>query len=319
MRVLFFGTAAFAVPSLERLVAHRSTVVLCVTQPDRPRGRGLIAGPSPVKQAALRLRLPLSQPEHPRAELFQALHPDIGVAIAYGELLTPEVLGVSSHGMFGVHPSLLPAYRGAAPIAWALLNGETTTGVTVFRMNEWMDAGEIVTQRRVEILPGENAEALTGRLADLGAEELMRALEAVEAGQARLTPQDPAQATLASKLTKAHGRIDWRRPAEAIDRQVRALIPWPGAVSTWRGQALKILKASVGTEHRGQGVEPGTVVHVAAEALVVATGHGVLRIEVVQLAGRRRMSVQEFLAGHPMRVGNKFETGDRRQGTGETA
>ncbi len=308
MRVLFFGTSAFAVPSLERVAGAGHTVVLCVTQPDRPQGRGLGLEPSPVKQTALRLQLPLAQPERLEADAFRSLQPDVGVVVAYGNLIRRELLALPVHGMLGVHPSLLPKYRGAAPVAWALLNGESQTGVTIFRLNERLDAGELLRSHRVSIEPGEDAEALTNRLARLGAEELVRGLEQISEGRAAWTPQDEAQASLAPKLTKAQGRIEWSQPAEAIERLVRATIPWPGASAEWSGEPVKVWRAvAQGPEGTtAAGARPGTVAHVSPEAIGVATGTGLLELLEVQPAGRRRMTGKEFLAGHPVRVGDRF-------------
>lgn len=305
MQVIFFGTAAFAVPSLEQLVTHGHTVEMCVTQPDRPQGRGLRREPSPVKRAALQLGLPLSQPERLHGGLFEGLHPDIGVVIAYGTLIRPDLLALPAHGMLGVHPSLLPAYRGAAPVAWALLNGETTTGVTIFRLSERLDAGDILSRQTVTIEAEEDAEALTHRLAACGAVGLIRSLEAVAAGRARFEPQDESQATFAPRLTKAQGRIDWQAPAERIVRLVRATVPWPGATTIWGGQPIRIWRASVG-QLKAEGALPGTVVQVAPEAIAVAAGEGVVVIHELQPAGRRRMIAREFLAGHHVSVGERF-------------
>ena len=302
---MVFGTAAFAVPALEQLVAGRHTVVRCVTQPDRPQGRGLLREPSPVKQAALRLGLPLEQPERPEAALFEGLPSDIGVVVAYGQLIRRDLLALPPHGMLGVHPSLLPKYRGAAPVAWALLHGETATGVTIFRLNERLDAGDLVLQRRVAIEPHEDAQALTGRLAQAGAQALVEALAAIAEGRARFEPQDESQASLAPKLTKAQGRIDWEAPADAIERLVRATIPWPGASTTWRDIPLKVWRAAVGAEEPRQ-APPGTVVRSGQGVVGVATGRGTLELLEVQPADRRRMGVAEFLAGHPGEVGERF-------------
>ena len=305
MRVIFFGTSAFAVPSLEALHAHGHAVVMCVTQPDRPRGRGLALEPSPVKRAALRLETPLSQPEHLNAGLFGALHPDVGVVAAYGELIRRDVLALPMHGMLGVHPALLPAYRGAAPVAWAILNGETTTGVTIFKLNERLDAGSILIRQPVAIEPDEPADALTERLARHGASALLVALEALAAGRATCELQDESQATFAPKLTKVQGQVDWRAPADAIARLVRAMSPWPGATTTYGGKPLKLWKASLEVA-APQGLAPGTVVHIGADGMTVAAGQGAVVIREVQPPGRRRMSVKEFLAGHPVSVGDKF-------------
>jgi len=307
MRVIFFGTSEFAVPSLEALAAAASeqTVVMCVTQPDRPRGRGLDVEPSPVKRAAARLGLPLMQPTRLAAALFQTLSPEVGVVAAYGQLIPQEVLALPTQGMLGVHPSLLPKYRGAAPVAWAILNGESTTGVSIFTLNERLDAGELLLQETVPVHPGEDAQGLTNRLARRGAEALLRTLELMATGLARSQAQDESQASYAPKLTKAQGEIDWQKPAEFIERLVRATVPWPGAATAWRGGSLKIVSAGLG-EHRAQETVPGTVVDVTADSLAVATGQGTLIVREVQPAGKRRMSVREFLAGHPIKAGEQF-------------
>src|SRR3989338_2223292 len=244
MRVVFFGTAEFAVPSLERLARSSHEVVLCVTRPDRPQGRGLRHEPSPARRAAQRLGLPLAQPERLDARVCEGRAAEVGALAAHGRLVTRDVLDAFPRGMVGVHPSLLPKYRGAAPVAWALLNGETRAGVTIFRMNERLDAGELILQEPVAIEPQEDAAALTARLALLGAETLVRALDALAGGRARLSPQDDSQATCAPKLTKEQGRIDWGQPAEAIARLVRAMTPWPGAATAWNGEPLKVWRAS---------------------------------------------------------------------------
>ena len=307
MRVIFFGTSEFAVPSLEHLAASGHHIIMCVTQPDRPQGRGLARESSAVKRAARHLALPLLQPERLQVRLFEDLHPEVGVVAAYGQLIRRELLELPSRGMVGVHPSLLPKYRGAAPVAWALLKGETTTGVTIFRLSERVDAGEVISQRRVAVEPGEDADALTRRLAQLGAQELVSALEAMSAGRATFTPQDESTASLAPKLTKAQGRIDWRKPAAAIERLVRAVVPWPGATTDWRGAPLKVWRATLRTEEASSPhPAPGTVVQLTPDALSVATGQGILDLREVQPAGRRRMSVNAFLAGHPVHVGERF-------------
>jgi len=305
MHVIFFGTSAFAVPSLTTLIEQGHDVAWCITQPDRPSGRGLIQEPSPVKHEALRLRLPLVQPERLEAGLIEQLSSaDIGVVAAYGQIIPRELLTVMRHGMLGVHPSFLPAYRGAAPVAWAILNGETATGMTIFRLNDRLDAGDLLVAKRVPIEPQETTETLTDRLAHLGAEALVEALEQIAAGHATFTPQDESKATFAPKLTKAQGRIDWAQPAEAIARLVRAAIPWPGATTQWQGRSLEICAANALNEPSRAG--PGVVVRVTGDAVAVATGKGCLAVTEIQLAGRRRMRVREFLAGHPMRVGERL-------------
>jgi len=316
MRIIFFGTSEFAVPSLERLAGSGHAVVMCVTQPDRPQGRGLRREPSPVKRAAQALALPLSQPERLRAEFFAALRPEVGVVVAYGQLIRRDLLELPARGMLGVHPSLLPKYRGAAPIAWTLLGGERATGVTIFRLNERLDAGDVVVQEAVPIEPFERSDALSRRLAERGAAALLHALEMIDAGRAAFTPQDEAQASLAPKLTKAQGRIDWREPAEAIERLVRATFPWPGAAASWRGKALKILSAVAGLPAAPAAqagapstspASPGTVIEISSDTLTVAAGVGTLVVTEVQPQGRRPMTTRAFLAGHPITVGDRFD------------
>ena len=311
--MIFFGTSAFAVPTLEQVAASAHPVVLCVTQPDRPQGRGLEVAASPVKHAALQLNLPLAQPVRVDVEPLTSFQPDVGVVAAYGQLIPRSLLELPKHGMLGVHPSLLPKYRGAAPVAWAIRNGESVTGVTIFRLNEQLDAGAMLLQQAVPIDPTEDAEQLTGRLAHFGATLLVRALDLLAAGRPTWTPQDAAQATLAPKFTKGDGQIDWRQSAETITRLVRATVPWPGATTHWQGSPLKIWNA-LPVPSVPATVVAGTVVRVDATAIAVAAGQGVVEIREVQPPGRRRMSVKEFLAGHPVRAGERFGN-DTQQAT----
>ena len=307
MRAVFFGTSAFAVPSLERLAASRHTVLACVTQPDRPQGRGLAREPSPVKQAALRLGLRLEQPERLDAAQLAPLAPDVGVVAAYGNMIRPALLALPARGMLGVHPSLLPKYRGAAPVTWAILNGETQIGVTIFRLNERLDAGAILRRQAVAIGPAEHAGLLLERLAELGADELLSALDAIEEGRETAVPQEEAQATFAPKLTKAHGRIDWRAPADVIGRLVRATVPWPGATTEWQGKPLRVWAASAHAAGSRASAPAGTAVAVGDGIITVSAGQGTaVDLLEVQPSGRRRMSVREFLAGHPVRIGDRF-------------
>ncbi len=305
MRVLFLGTSPFAIPMLERLVVGGHQVLCCVTQPDRPQGRGLTVLPSPVKETAKRLGIPVEEPRnlHHVVERFQQLTPQVGVVIAYGRLIPPPLLLLPRYGMLGVHPSLLPKYRGASPVAWAILNGDQTTGVSVFRLNERLDAGEIACQQSVAIQPRDTTEQLSARLAMLGADLLLATLQNLEQDQASFHPQDERQASVAPKLTKAHGRIDWHAHAVAIDRLVRAAAPWPGAYTDWRGQLLKLWVTSYDHTPHARSGRAGEVVSIAAEGIAIATGAGTLIIHELQLAGRRRMTAKEFVAGHPIQVG----------------
>ncbi len=305
MRIIFFGTSGFAVPSLKALAAKGHAVVRCVTQPDRPQGRGLGLEPSPVKQAALALRLPLTQPDRLTAAHLEGVSADAGVLASYGALIRTDVLKLTPHGVLGVHPSVLPKYRGAAPVPWALLNGETETGVSIYRLVEAMDAGPVFRRRRVAVEPDETADHLLDRLAVIGAEELVLTLSDLEAGRATASPQDDAHATFAPKLTKAHGRIAWDATAERIVRQVRALTPWPGAWTGWDGGVLKIWSAAAAGN--AADAEPGMIVRASADSIDVATGEGIVAIKELQAAGRRRMPSGEFLAGRRLKVGDRFD------------
>lgn len=305
MRVLLCGTSEFAVPTLQRLVMSGQYELLCVTQPDRPQGRGRLKRPSPVKVEALARQVPVEEPEELGASLarFRAFQPDVGLAIAYGRLLPAQMLGLPPRGCFGLHPSLLPKYRGASPIAWALLNGERTTGVTVFRLTERMDAGEIALQQSMAIESSDTTERLSERLADTGATLVLEALEQLQRQTLRVQPQREADASYAPKLTKADGRIEWDAPAAAIERLVRAMTPWPTAYTSWRQQQLTIWSARVESRPDQAAQRPGQIIAVSAEGIVVAAGEGALAIRELQVAGRRRMRVQEFLAGHDLRAG----------------
>ena len=312
MRVAVFGTSAFAVSILDALASSsRHTVVLCVTQPDTPRGRGQLVEPPPVKQAAQRLKIPVAQPARLEPAVLAAAQPEIGVVAAYGRLISRSVLDAPPRGMIGVHPSLLPKYRGAAPIAWAILNGEAETGVTIYQLTEELDAGAILEQERTAVAPDEDAVKLGERLARLGAAAALRALDAIERGQARPVPQDAQQATSAPKLTKAQGQIDWQAPADVIARLVRATQPWPGASTALGPLPLKVCAARVSAEAVPAGMAPGMIVETRS-ALRVGTGRGALEILELQPAGKRRMRAQEFLAGHRVEPGRQFSPSARK-------
>ena len=307
MQILFFGTSAFAVPSLDRLVAAGYRPLVCMTTPDRPQGRGLKPLPSPIKRAALQHGLPVEEPADLSAvaAVYRDSPPDVGVVVSYGRLLPGELLRTPRQGMLGLHPSLLPKYRGANPIAWPILHGERVTGVTIFRLNERMDAGDIACQEDVAIQPRETTDTLSTRLAQRGAALLLEVLQHLEQGTVTFHPQDERLATFTEKFTKAQGRIAWDAGATAIDRLVRATTPWPGAYTTWHGEWLKIWEAEPAGETRGAS-RPGEVVQASAEGVGVAAGNGHLRILGVQPAGKRRMTAAEFLAGHSLHVGEMF-------------
>ncbi len=303
LRVIFLGTPRFALPSLEA-VAAAATLVAVVTQPDRPSGRGRIMTPSPVGVAARALGVRLLQPERLRdpavvAEL-AALRPDLLVTVAYGRLIPRAVLTLPPHGGINLHPSLLPAYRGASPIQRAIADGATMTGVTVMYLADELDAGDIILQREVAIGAEEAAGELEGRLAEEGAMLLVEAIRLVARGQAPRRAQDPARATYAGKIAKADGELKWERPARELVNVVRAMNPWPCAYTRWREGMLRIWRART-VDGRGL---PGQVVAANDDGITVAAGDGAVVLMEVQPEGGRRMSVGDFLRGHRLRPGD---------------
>ncbi len=301
------GTPDFAVPVLEALAdAHQ--VVGVITQPDRPAGRGRRLAPSPVKQVALERGLPLSQPQSLRtpeslAQLV-AWRAEVIVVAAFGQILRRDVLDLPAHGCLNVHASLLPRWRGAVPVAAAILAGDEVTGVTIMRMDAGLDTGPILAQREERLQPDDTRATLEGRLARLGAALLVETLAAYLAGDLVPRPQPEESVTYAGQLRKEDGRLDWSRPAVELDRRVRAFTPWPGAFTTWRGRRFKVLRAVPLPAWRGD-VPPGMVVALA-DGVVVATGEGALRLEEVQLAGKRPMDIEAFLRGQIGFVGGRL-------------
>jgi len=308
MRVVFMGTPEFALPTLKGLYEGGYRLVGVFTRPDKPAGRGRQPTPSPVKELALRLGLPVYQPatlRRPAAvELLRSLKPDVVVVAAYGLLLPREVLEVPPHGCLNVHPSLLPRWRGPSPIPFAILAGDEFTGVTVILMDEGMDTGPILARSEpVPIGPEDTAATLTPKLADIGARLLLETLPRWAAGQIKPEPQDDSQATYSRLLKKEDGVIDWGRSAVEIWRQVRAFDPWPGAFTRWEGKLLKVLACRPLPDNSPE--PPGTVVGLDAGA-AVQTGNGLLKLERVQLEGRRPVGIEEFLRGYPRFIGSRL-------------
>ncbi len=297
MRLIFLGTPAFAVPTLEA-VARRHEVISVITQPDRPKGRGQELAASAVKQAAVRLGLPVYQPERIKRAEAQAhlvsLAPEIMVVVGYGQIIPQSVIDIAPRGIINVHASLLPKYRGAAPIQWAIINGETRTGVTTMQINAGLDTGDILLQREAEIGPEETAMELGERLAVMGAELLIETVDGLARGAITPQKQDDTQASLAPILNKEDGAISWSFAASAIHNRIRGLLPWPGAYTRFRGQLLHIWRARVAGDRAA--LPPGRVP--AGAGFRVACGDGgVLQLLEVQMEGRKRMSADAFANG----------------------
>ena len=302
MRVVFLGTPEFGVPSLKALVEAEYEVVGVFTQPDKPKGRGNKMLPSPVKVCAQGYGVPVFQPVKIRVdgvEDLRALAPDLCVTAAFGQILSQEVLDIPKIGTVNVHSSLLPKYRGSAPINWAIMEGETVTGVTTMMTDKGLDTGDILLKREVPILPGETAEELTARLAPIGAELLIETIRRIEAGDCPRTKQNEAEASYFPMLKKEMGDIDWTLPAEKIVNLVRGLTPWPGTSFLWgENETVKVWKAEV-TENPG--LEPGKIIAAnAKQGLIIAAGENAVRVLEMQAPGGKRMNPKDYLRGHPV-------------------
>ena len=304
------GTSTFAVPSLERLLASRHTVLAVVTQPDRPQGRGQRIAYSPIKQVASARQLRILQPHRASdpqslAEL-KSLAPQAIVVTAYGQLLRPALLAIPPLGCINVHASLLPKYRGAAPINWALIRGERVTGVTIMLIDETLDTGPILLQSKLAVDPSDDADTLQERLAACGAEALLRALDGVESGSLKPMPQDHSRATYAPKLRKEDGLIVWDRSAVALANLIRGVTPWPGAMTVHRGKPLRVWRATPVT--RSGGGLPGRIATIDKLGAWVETGDGYLVLLEVQPASGRRMDAVAYARGHGLHPGDVLGT-----------
>jgi methionyl-tRNA formyltransferase len=309
LRIVFMGTPALARVTLEALLHESAFQLLAVvTQPDRPKGRDLRPQPSPVKECAVLAALPVLQPVKARDENFiselRPMQPDLVAVAAYGQILPKSILELPRFGCLNVHTSLLPRYRGAAPIQWAILNGDNETGVTIMKMDAGLDTGDILTQRVTPIEPTDNAQTLHDRLARLGAELLVTTITDLIAGKIQPRPQPAEGVSHAPKIRKEDGEVDWNLPAKAIWNRVRAFTPWPGAFTYLHAQPkallLKIWEAEVVPE-RGP---PGGILHADKYGLLIGCGQDALRIVTLQREGGRRMTAAEFLAGHRLKAGD---------------
>lgn len=309
MRVVFFGTPEPAAVALDELLRSRHEVAALVTQPDRPRGRSAAPQPSPAKQRGIDAGLPVLQPASPRddgfADTLASYAPDACAVVAYGHILPPQVLAVPPQGTVNVHYSLLPAYRGAAPVQRAIMAGETQTGVTTFLLEATVDTGPILFQVTERIDPEDSSGSLLARLAPIGARLLVETLGAIEAGTTRPVVQDPTRASPAPKVRPEEGAIDWTRPAAEIVNRIRGLAPSPGAYASFRGKRIKLWRARVAD---AAAAEPGAVVEIGKERLGVSAGDGVVELLEVQLEGAKRLESAAFVRGQRPDTGETFRT-----------
>lgn len=308
LRIVFFGTPQFAVPTLDRLLSSRHDVCGVITQPDRPRGRGQKVTDSPVKAAAVAHHIPVLQPERLRdpslVEAIGGWRPDLGVVAAYGRLIPDALLALPRYGMINVHPSLLPKYRGSAPVHRAVLNGDTMTGVTIMRVSSRLDAGATFAVLTRPIGPDETSDAIENDLAEKGADLLVSVADQIAAGTAHEEPQDEAMATYSPRLTREDGLIDWSQPASAIHNRVRGLYPWPHAYTHLEGARLIILRTRVIST--AADAAPGVVTDVSRNTIEVAAGEGRITIDELQPQGKRAMRTRDYLAGRPVVTGARF-------------
>lgn len=301
MKIVFFGSSDFAVPVLETL-SHKEDVVLVITQPDRKKGRSLKIAPTPVKQSADKLGIKTYQLDDVNKkdaiECLKEIRADIFVIVSFGQILSKGLLEIPEKYCLNVHASLLPKYRGAAPINWALARGEKETGVAIIKMNERMDEGDIMTKEVVVISEDDDAVALSRKLSKKGSALLLKSIDLIKSGKADFTIQDNSQATYAPKLKKEDGLIDWSCSAEEIYNRIRAFVPWPGCFTYFNNKILKIWKAKYIDISSYVGFGPGIVLEIGKNSILLSTGRGVLEIEELQLEGKRRMRIEEFIVGH---------------------
>ena len=306
MRIIFMGTPDFSVPTLEALVASEHEVAAVVTQPDKPKGRGKEIHMSPVKECALKHNIPVYQPVRARDEAFveemRTLKPDAMVVIAFGQILPKSLLDLPKYGCVNIHASLLPKYRGAAPIQWAVINGDEETGVTTMMMDVEMDTGDMLEKTVIKLNPDETGGSLFDRLSLLGGDLILSTLSKLEKGEITPQPQDHAQATYVKKISKSMGDIDWTMDAVSIERLVRGLNPWPSAFTRWNGKMLKIWEAKVLPDPETK-APCGSVIRASDEGLKIQTGNGVLCVTSLQLEGKKRMDTAAFLRGYQVESG----------------
>ena len=309
MRVIFMGTPDFATGTLEKIVLAGHEVVGVVTQPDKPKGRGKTLMPTPVKEGAVKYNLPVYQPKKVRepevVELLRGLKPDVIVVAAFGQIISKEILEMPKYGCINVHASLLPAYRGAAPIQWAVINGDKESGVTIMQMDEGIDTGDMIEKVVVPIDKDETGGSLFEKLSQAGAELCVKVLTDLEDGKA-VREKQPEESTTpyAKMIDKKMGAIDWEKPAKEIEQLIRGLNPWPSAYTKLQGKTLKIWKAEVLEQDSKEA--PGQIAEVTKDSIAVQTGQGLLKVLELQLEGKKRMDTASFLRGYTLKEGENF-------------
>lgn len=310
MKIVFMGTPDFAVGALESIIQAGHQVSAVVTQPDKPKGRGKEMQFTPVKTCAVKYGIPVFQPikiKEPEAvETLRTYNADLFVVAAFGQILSEEILCMPKYGCVNIHASLLPKYRGAGPIQWAIINGEKETGITIMQMEKGLDTGDILLQKSISIDEKETGDSLHDKLAVLGAELIVDAIPKIEAGTVTPIKQKDEGSSYAKMLQKSMGKIDWERPAVQIERLVRGLNSWPSAYTSYHGKTLKIWESSLAQSDEESTSEPGEVVSVGKDAFFVQTGEGILKVTQVQLEGKKRMPVKNFLLGYQLKMGERF-------------
>ena len=309
-RIIFMGTPDFAVPCLSQLIKSNHRVVAVVTQPDKKKGRGKKLAAPPVKEVAEKAQIPILQPTKIKTEEFlnelKNYNPDLIVVVAYGRILPTSILTLPPLGCINVHGSLLPKHRGAAPIQWAIIAGDSTAGVTIMQMDEGMDTGDILLPAAIDVTEDETAGSLFAKLADLGAETLVTALSKLQNGDLHPQKQDHDNATMAPPLKKEMGLIDWSKSAEELQLLIRGLDPWPSAYSYLEGKRYRFFSPRV--VHKNSDEPVGTVILADNNGLLIATGSNALLIRELQPEGKKRLSVEAFLCGHPVAIGSRFSS-----------
>lgn len=316
MKIVFMGTPDFAVETLKTLLESNHQVIGVVTQPDKPKGRSGKLQPTPVKEIAVEYGVSVYQPERVRdpefIKVLEELAPDVIIVVAFGQILSKEILDLPQYGCVNVHASLLPKLRGAAPIQWSVIDGDEESGVTIQQMDEGIDTGDILSVKKYRLAPKETGGSLFDRLAGFGGPMILEVLERAEKGELQPIPQNHEEHTYAKMLSKETGRIDFSMPAAAIERLIRGLSPWPSAFTFLNGKMLKIWDADVISQEEADkraivSAEPGTIVGIDAQKIIVQTGEGYLVLNEVQLAGKKRMDTASFLRGYSLKEGVKLE------------